>query len=359
MTAASLATGGAAGARADQPAIALNLIALKTMPLITVIEKAGIGYTLFLPEPGFMALHSDHEGPGSALARIEALDPELRRLVWLTWLLDCWGLEKDQGLHTFFFLWGGDYAAEVRDALFEAGLLKQDRIFRQAMAAFGPHYPASRLTRTPFFAWSQPGTRIDATTTMPAPLNAFDRKILALSAAFGDRDAYGRALEDFVRGSPKLLAFVGEARAALSDDERLGWLTDRLSIAGPGAMAARIADWPAAYRALYLLDLFNEEMLNGGVHQFFSNSSGDLAPQVAAALREAGLAKHAAAVEKGIAMFASPYPVDRGERGRYFFVNGETTDWDNKLDALTGEVDDGAIGAAMLAIAKAADILPQ
>ena len=58
-------------------------------------------------------------------------------------------------------------------------------------------------------------------------------------------------------------------------------------------------------------------------------------------------------------MFASPYPVDRQIRGRYFLVNGETTAWDNKLDALTAEVDDGAIGVAMLAIAQRDGALPR
>ena len=58
-------------------------------------------------------------------------------------------------------------------------------------------------------------------------------------------------------------------------------------------------------------------------------------------------------------MFPAPYPVDRQVRGRYFFANGETTDWDKRLDALTGDVDDGAIGAAMLAIARREDLLPK
>jgi len=51
--------------------------------------------------------------------------------------------------------------------------------------------------------------------------------------------------------------------------------------------------------------------------------------------------------------------VDRKVRGRYFFVNGETTQWDNKLDALTADVDDGAVEAAMLAIAKREGVLPK
>jgi hypothetical protein len=370
LTAALVSIGGPAASTPDEAssnkstrrtetASPPNFEALKNIPLIVVIEKTAIHYTLFLAEPGVLAPHSQNEGPGNAYARIESLDPELRRLIWLTWVLDCWGSDKAEGLHTFFYLWGGDYASKVRDALFESGLFAQDRIFRQAIAAFGPVYPDDRATRTQFFAWSQPATVVDATTSIPQPLNAFDRKIMALSVAFGSRDEYGRAVEDFVRRTPRLAAWAAQSRAQLSDDDRLEWLTERLAMDEPKKMAVRIAAWPKAYRLLYLLDLFNGEMLNGGVHQFFSNSSGDLAPQVAAALREAGLAKHAEAVQKGIEMFAPPYPVDRQVRGRYFFVNGQTTDWDNKLDALTGEVDDGAIGAAMLAIAKQEGILPK
>ncbi len=105
---------------------------------------------------------------------------------------------------------------------------------------------------------------------------------------------------------------------------------------------------------LYLLDLFNGEMLNGGVHQFFANTSGDLAQEVVVALREANLPKHADAVQKGVEMFASPYPVDRQIRGRYFFVNGETTGVGQQARcAYRRKVDDGAIGAAMLADRRA------
>jgi putrescine transport system substrate-binding protein len=37
--------------------------------------------------------------------------------------------------------------------------------------------------------------------------------------------------------------------------------------------------------------------------------------------------------------------VDRQAPGRYFFINGEATDWDRKRDALTADVDDGAMPA--------------
>jgi hypothetical protein len=42
-----------------------------------------------------------------------------------------------------------------------------------------------------------------------------------------------------------------------------------------------------------------------------------------------------------------------------FFASGETTDWDGRRDALAGKVDDGAIGAAMLAIARRESLSPR
>jgi hypothetical protein len=367
-TLAGLALGGGISASRAVDAMSLNggdmaarpnFETLKTIPLISVVETAARGYTLLLPMLDDSAPPFAKENSDKALAKINDLDPELRRLVWLTWILSCWGSEDNEGLHTFFFLWGGDYASETLDALTESGLPRQAAIFREAMAAFGPNYPVRRSLREKFFAWSQPGTRIDETTSIPQPLNAFDKKLMALSASFGSRADYRRAIEEVVRRTPKLLAWADQARGKISDQERLQWLTEHLWVDTPEGMAKRIPTWPAAYRQLYLLDLFNGEMLNGGVHQFFSNSSGNLAQEVVIALHEANLPKHADAVQKGVEMFDTPYPVDRQNRGRYFFVNGETTEWDNRLDALTADVDDGAIGAAMLAIAKREGLLPQ
>lgn len=338
-----------------------NFEAMRTLPLIEIITRGTARYKASLPQSADHANRAANTEAAGAAAKIERLDPDLRRLVWATWVLDCWGPEDLESLHSFFFLWGGEYAGQVRNALFEAGLLKQDEIFRRAMAAFGPRYPTDGKVRESFFAWSHPGTQVDGTTSIPQPLNAFDMKMTALAKAFGGRDAYASALERFVQNTPTLRAWTDDAHTQISEDERLSWLLGRLKAAAPEPeqMRDRIAIWPSAYRQLYLLDLINVEMLNGGVHQFFLNSSGALAREVAAALRETDLPHHADAVEKGIAMFAPPYPVDRQVRGRYFFVNGETTEWDNNLDALTGAVDDGAIGATMLAIAKRWHILPK
>lgn len=128
---------------------------------------------------------------------------------------------------------------------------------------------------------------------------------------------------------------------------------------GPEDMGPVLRAWPRPYQVLCLLDQFNEEMLNGSVHQFFYNSTGALAPEVAVALREVGLPKHAAAVERGIAMFRPPYPRDTNRRRADYFIHDGTTAFDEALEALTGDVDDGAIPTAMLALAKREGILPR
>ena len=139
--------------------------------------------------------------------------------------------------------------------------------------------------------------------------------------------------------------------------EGVDWLRMRL-IDASFPDERTVLTWPKAYRQLFLLNLFEGEVLNGGIHQFFFNSSGDFAPQIALTLREVGMTNYAQAVEKGMAMFPQPYPVDLGKRRRYFSPNAtKTTPWDKELDALTPDVDDVAINAAMLALAKQEGLL--
>ncbi len=247
--------------------------ALRSIPLSAIIERAAGAYTLLLPTPEESAPAIVKQDAEKARARIDALDPDLRRLVWLTWILRCWGPDENEGLHTFFYLWGGDYAPQTLNALVESGLSQQAGIFRVAMAAFGPTYPTDRKTREQFFAWSQPATRIDETTSIPQPPQCVRRR----DHRVGRCVRQPRRLCAGDRRRRSQLAWTpglgNSARDTLSDDERLGWLTGRLSRISPKTAARQIATWPAAYRQLYLLDLFNGEMLNGGVHQFFAEYS--------------------------------------------------------------------------------------
>jgi hypothetical protein len=46
---------------------------------------------------------------------------------------------------------------------------------------------------------------------------------------------------------------------------------------------------------------------NGGVHQFFYNSEGSLAPDVHEAMLELGMTEQAAIFKRGLDMFSKPY----------------------------------------------------
>jgi hypothetical protein len=120
----------------------------------------------------------------------------------------------------------------------------------------------------------------------------------------------------------------------------------------------QLAAWPKPYRLLYLLSKFNNQRANGGVHQFFYNSSGDLALEVVEALKEVKLQKHAGAVQEGIDSFGPSYPVDTQTRRENHFHNHDWNGWDDRLSELTGRVDDGEIYNAMLRLAKEEGILP-
>jgi hypothetical protein len=68
-------------------------------------------------------------------------------------------------------------------------------------------------------------------------------------------------------------------------------------------------------RALYVVTLCIREVCNGGLDQFFSNSSGVYAMEVRKALRLLGADEHAAAFDKALKVFPGAHvPVDEGER---------------------------------------------
>ncbi len=307
------------------------------------------------------ATRGDHVGlvvdESRTAAQIAARPADLRRLAWLAELAHGWGRD---GLHTFFFVSpGADFAPEIEQALAESGLTQQAAVFARAIALWGDPYPRNKAVREKPFAWSQPGRKVDQYTTIPNDPNAFDRALFALSAEFGSLDDYWQAVAGTVERSPALSAWADAKRAAVPDSSRLDWLTTRLAVAGPDEMGSVMRNWPRPYQILYLLDLFNGEMLNGSVHQFFFNSSGALAPEVVAALEEAGLPKHAAAVQRGIDMFRSPYPRNTEQRRAQYFRQSGITPFDDALNGLTGAVDDGAIGPAMISLAKRQNVMPR
>jgi len=295
-----------------------------------------------------------------SMARIEAAPTELRVLAWLAFLADrpltdgSDGTNGD-GLHKFFYLWDGQLAPQVADALRLAGFVGKAAIFAEAMAMFGTPYPTGRAARTPHFAWSEPRVRLSDTESIVPDLNAFDRRLMALGRRFGPMHALWPDIQTWALGRPALAPWLDAARAGVTEEERLRWLlgqlTFRMAPHGRGVLTA-----PRTYATLRASALFNAEMLNGSVEQFFSNSSGDIAPEVVDALRAIGLDRHADTVRGRMVLYPAPYPRDRAARARAARARPGLA---LALDNLTGDVDDGAIHPALLAYARRENVLPR
>ena len=71
---------------------------------------------------------------------------------------------------------------------------------------------------------------------------------------------------------------------------------------------------PEPARHLFAVWWCDSEVCNGGFHQFFSNSTGVLAPEAAEGFRAIALNECAELVEAAIKMFDEPYPRDQEAR---------------------------------------------
>ena len=71
---------------------------------------------------------------------------------------------------------------------------------------------------------------------------------------------------------------------------------------------------PEASRVLFAAHWTQSEVLNGGFGQYFSNSTGVLAPEAVHAFRVLGMPQTAAAVERAMSFFGDPYPREREQR---------------------------------------------
>lgn len=67
-------------------------------------------------------------------------------------------------------------------------------------------------------------------------------------------------------------------------------------------------------RVLYLTQIVEEEINNGGFSQFFYNSCGDFANEIADAFIEIGALKTAKICQKAVAVFGNAVPVHREQR---------------------------------------------
>jgi Domain of unknown function (DUF4375) len=279
---------------------------------------------------GRIAVRLTLEPPDRFMTRLALLDEDLRRLVLLYTLWNSMGLRD--GLRSFFDDKAGWTAPMMRNALQAAGMVRELDLFSRAMAMFGEPYPADYEARKKFFGANSPSGR----------LTVFDRRMLGLSEEFGSRERFSGTIVTHVNGAPALWRRIELLRETLGEARHLGFLIDALppiDFWQPYAATERkLAALAVDYRTLLVIAAFNIEFENDGVHQFFYNSEGSIAPEVHDGLIELGLDRQAAILKRGLAMFGEPYVRDTARRRENYFHNHDGwTDLDRQLSALTDE----------------------
>jgi uncharacterized protein DUF4375 len=279
---------------------------------------------------GRYSVRGSLDDPAKFNASLQTLDADMRTLVMLDVLRD--GLGRD-GLHTFFFLSSGQHAPAIRDALKAAGLAREHDLFAQAMALFGPTYPADNKVRERNFGYA----------SLDQPLNAFDHRMMDISRAFGSRTDFTDTMIAYVNRTPALWQPIEARRAQLGEMERLRYLNEalmnRIDIwEKPDAeVERRLAALPVERRTLFAVAIFNAEFENGGVHQFFYNSAGAVAPEVYTALLELGLDRQAAIFKRALDMFGAKFPRDMNRRREKYFSHDGWSAFDQQLSDLTDD----------------------
>lgn len=90
---------------------------------------------------------------------------------------------------------------------------------------------------------------------------------------------------------------------------------DRIDIYnGPERFLATYDALPPQVRVLFAAHFCESEVSNGGLHQFFMNPTGVLAPEAVEALRRIGLPDAADVLQRASDFFGVPYPRQQQDR---------------------------------------------
>ncbi|OWT80337.1 hypothetical protein CEY04_02700 [Achromobacter sp. HZ28] len=304
------------------------------------------------------------DGRDAYLASLASDPSAIRNLRLLLALGESLADGSKDGMHQYFSTQAGALAPEVLQALRAAGMTSQAQAIEQGMAAFGSSYPTDDRKRDGFLAQSFLRIQEGIAPDFNKPPTATDNLLRQIGTPLADKTGYKAGVVDYMRRDPQGAALLAQAREHLTNRQRLGYLEGCLLQSGPSGFGDEatirkgIETMPQALRTVYVMAIFSGELFNGGMHQFFSNSSGAFAPYVVQAMRDIGMPQAAKTVEQGMAMFPQPYPVSTEDRRRRAFQR-EWNSWDDKLDGLTGDVDGQDFEAAVAVYAAARGILPK
>jgi hypothetical protein len=344
-----------------EAATGCDLEAMHHYPLTDVIKERAILFQypiVAFPEPGRVPNYSfdimlDEQGEAKARAALtRGLDTfkPIERPVLMLAASASW-TEPYDGLSNFFLLEQGVYIDDVLATLDAEGLKEHAALIREGRALFGADYgtQADRYNRL----YDGHGNSLD-------PI--LEAKLKALSARYRALPSILTAAVAHIDRSPELRAIYGKLLAQAPEEARFDYLAEGLwrcvnHYDAPEVVLDRLKSLPPPYANIIVARIFEAEMLNGAVEQFFFNSSGNFAPEVVSSLQAMGLSKHAEAVQEAIALFPRPYPRDLARRRDFMLAQGE--DFAQRLEEITEVVDDGAIRQAMIRTAREADILPK
>jgi len=110
---------------------------------------------------------------------------------------------------------------------------------------------------------------------------------------------------------------------------------------GPEVFLSEYAAADPVHQTIFAACWFQGEVLNGGLSQFFGNSTGVLAPEALQALSTLGMPRLAAKLQEAMDWFGTPYPRERERREakleEYSTAHGEG---EEPFEALSEEVGD-------------------
>ena len=147
----------------------------------------------------------------------------------------------------------------------------------------------------------------------------------------------------YVERTPALWQRIEAQRARLGEVARLRYLNlaliRRTNIwdKTDADVAALLAALPKEQRTLFAMEIFNAEFENGGVHQFFYNSSGVVAPEVYDAFGELGLERQAAIFKRALDMFGRSIRATWSRRRDKYFSHAGWSAFDKQLSDLTDD----------------------
>lgn len=235
------------------------------------------------------------------------------------------------------------------EAMDRNGLTPLAEATRAGLALFGP---GATDARTRDNLWIAP-----VTFTMNEPL---DLALQKHDAEFlPQRPALMRMAERLARQDPQLSAALTAEAGKVDEMIYLDWIAEQIFRCAVTNLQDRDGDifaaLPPPQHDVLILDLFMDEVMNGGTHQFFVNSSGNLSPEVHDILLRRDLPEHAAELKAAMDLLGVPYPRDRTHRHRV--MDQLDAAGHEALNAPTGIMDDGAVFGVMLNIARRSGLM--